>query len=177
MSTPCSGSRIRRRNFAKSPSAHFRFFVQGEVDLDRSHAGLGVGLTLVRRLAELHGGTAQAASDGPGQGSTFIVRLPGIAAPTSSAGQLPDAPDTAKPRRRILIVEDNVDVRESLRALLELSGHEVHEAPDGRSGVERAVALRPDVALVDIGLPGLDGYDVARRSDPCPTAAALSLLP
>lgn len=141
----------------------FDLFVQGEVDLDRSHAGLGVGLTLVRRLAELHGGTAQAASDGPGQGSTFIVRLPGIAAPTSSAGQLPGAPDTAKPRRRILIVEDNVDVRESLRALLELSGHEVHEAPDGPSGVERAVALRPDVALVDIGLPGLDGYDVARR--------------
>jgi two-component system, sensor histidine kinase len=154
----------------------FDLFVQGEVELDRAHAGLGVGLTLVRRLAELHDGTAEASSEGPGQGSTFIVRLPRIAAPVSTVGQFSSGPDAAKTPRRILIIEDNTDVRESLRALLELSGYEVYEAPDGPSGVEKAVAVRPDIALIDIGLPGLDGYDVARRIRSMPDSRGIVLV-
>jgi signal transduction histidine kinase/ActR/RegA family two-component response regulator len=142
----------------------FDLFVQGEVDLDRTPGGLGIGLTLVRRLAELHGGYAEAASEGQGRGSTFTVRLPRIAAPLSSTAALrASGSAAAKTPRRILIIEDNADVRESLRILLELSGHEVYEASDGREGVEKAAAVGPDLALVDIGLPGLDGYNVAKR--------------
>ncbi len=154
----------------------FDLFVQGEVDLDRTHAGLGIGLTLVRRLAELHGGTAEAFSEGPGKGSTFIVRLPSIAAPALTIEHFSSGPDAAKAPRRILIIEDNADVRESLRAWLELSGHHVYEAPDGPSGVEKAVAVRPDVALVDIGLPGLDGYAVARRIRSMPDGRGIVLV-
>jgi signal transduction histidine kinase len=138
----------------------FELFVQGERALDRSQGGLGIGLTLVQRLAELHGGVARAQSAGAGQGATFTVRLPAIDAPMPAdhAGDQHDP----RVRRHIAIVEDNEDARVSLRMLLELEGHEVHEAADGRSGAA-LICGNPDVqiAFIDIGLPGMSGYDVA----------------
>jgi CheY-like chemotaxis protein/anti-sigma regulatory factor (Ser/Thr protein kinase) len=143
----------------------FELFVQGDRGLDRAQGGLGIGLTLVERLAHLHGGVAEAFSEGPDRGSRFRVRFPTVAAPTAATG-----PESGRGagladvrRRRILIVEDNDDAREVLRRLLEHAGHEVHEAVDGPSGVETAERVRPDVALIDLGLPRLDGYEVARR--------------
>lgn len=140
----------------------FDLFVQGERSLDRRAGGLGIGLTLVRRLAELHGGSASAASEGAGRGSRFTVRLPAIEPrpvrrPTAvSEGAIGGA------CRRVLLVEDNADARVTLRAALELAGFEMHEAADGREGLEAARALHPDVAVIDIGLPGMDGYELAR---------------
>jgi CheY-like chemotaxis protein len=140
----------------------FDLFAQGETALDRKRGGLGIGLTLVRRLVELHGGTVEAASDGPGRGSTFTVRLPLV--PASSPDPEPATVESpAAHGRRVLIVEDNAPAREMLRVALELAGHAVYEAADGPGGVEAAEQLRPHAALVDIGLPGLDGYQVARR--------------
>jgi len=137
----------------------FGLFVQGEDTLDRAQGGLGIGLTLVRTLVELHGGTVTAESPGPGLGSVFTVRLPLIS--------LPGKPDNGAPRRpairrRVLIVEDNDDAREMLKVLLEHEGHEVYEAVDGTEAVRAASRLRPDLALIDVGLPILDGYEVAR---------------
>jgi CheY-like chemotaxis protein len=114
---------------------------------------------------EMHGGTVEAASAGPNHGSRFTVRLPRVV----SGGRVPHerrVPPTVvatKPSgRTVLVVEDNADVREMLRMLLQLQGHEVHEAADGHAGLEAAVGLRPDIALIDIGLPGMDGYELAR---------------
>jgi PAS domain S-box-containing protein len=140
----------------------FDAFVQGDQSLDRAGGGLGVGLTLVRRLAELHGGRVEAASPGTGRGSLFTVRLPALRRAPKGQRREPATPRGGM-RRRILVIEDNADNREMMRILLETLGHEVHEASDGASGVELAVRLAPDVVLVDIGLPGLDGYEVARR--------------
>ena len=138
----------------------FDLFVQGERTLDRGRGGLGLGLTLVKRLVELHGGTVSAASEGPGRGATFSVTLP-AGRPVDTTPPSPRPPATRP--LRILVVEDHADAREMLGAALGLAGHEVHLASDGPSGVSAAVALRPDAALVDIGLPGFDGYEVARR--------------
>jgi signal transduction histidine kinase len=138
----------------------FELFVQGERSLDRSQGGLGIGLTLVRRLTELHGGRVEAASDGPNLGSEFIVRLPAI-----DAQQEQSAPAQLLPvakRRRVAIVEDNEDVRISLRCFLEFEGHSVCEAADGPSGVETILRERVDIAFIDVGLPMQDGYAVAR---------------
>src|SRR6266850_5312578 len=139
----------------------FDLFVQGDRSLERTGGGLGIGLTLVRHLVQLHVGTVEAGSEGPGRGSTFTVRLPVLAVAPVPAG-VASAP-VAGPARRVLVVEDNDDARETLRNLLHLFGHEVHEARDGDTGVEEARRLAPDVALIDIGLPGIDGYEVARR--------------
>ena len=138
-------------------------FIQGQQGLDRSEGGLGIGLTLVRRLTELHGGSIEAHSGGVDRGSVFVVRLPrrtSAARAPSSDGRAQQAPERA---RRLLIVEDNDDGRQTLRTLLETLGHEVHEAGDGVAGVAAALALQPDLCFVDIGLPQLDGYEVARR--------------
>ncbi|HEU5196653.1 MAG TPA: ATP-binding protein, partial [Methylomirabilota bacterium] len=140
----------------------FDLFVQGERTLDRAQGGLGIGLTLTRALVEMHGGTVEARSAGAGQGAAFTIRLPQIAPPASPV-HAPAPAATARVPRRILVIEDNADAREMLCAQLERDGHEVHAAPDGPSGLEAAAATRPDVVLIDIGLPGLDGYDVARR--------------
>jgi signal transduction histidine kinase/CheY-like chemotaxis protein len=139
----------------------FDLFVQGARGLDRAQGGLGIGLTLVRRLADLHGGTATVESPGEGCGSTFTVRLPAIEAPAPPAAH--DAGAVAPPRRRILVVEDNDDARDMLATLLRVEGHEVFEAADGETGLETIRTLRPDIAFIDAGLPGLDGFEVARR--------------
>jgi GAF domain-containing protein/anti-sigma regulatory factor (Ser/Thr protein kinase) len=138
----------------------FDLFTQGGRGLDRSQGGLGIGLTLVRRLVDLHEGTVTAESAGPGRGSLFTVRLPRVAAGAVVGQSATPAGDRPC---RILVIEDNDDAREMLREMLELNGHEVRDAPNGAIGVGQALALRPDVAVVDIGLPGMDGYEVARR--------------
>ena len=139
----------------------FDLFVQGEQGPDRSKGGLGIGLALVKRVVELHGGVVAAASEGIGKGAVFSVRLPAVAQPERAAQ--PPVQAGAARSRRVLIIEDNDDARQMLVALLELGGHEVREAETGASGLQRAQAQRPDIALVDIGLPDLDGYEVARR--------------
>jgi PAS domain S-box-containing protein len=139
----------------------FDLFVQGERGLDRAQGGLGIGLTLVQRLVELHDGAVEAHSAGPGQGSRFTVRLAAVPAPTSAASAQPTS--TIATPRRVLVIEDNEDSRDMLRQLLENAGHEVHDAGDGPQGVDAALRLEPDVALIDVGLPELDGYEVARR--------------
>ena len=139
----------------------FDLFSQLEPSTARTEGGLGVGLTLVRRLAELHGGRVTAHSEGPGMGSEFVVYLPaGARAPHPTEDS--QGPIMAI-SRRILIVEDNADAADMLRTALELDGHQVWVARDGQAGVAAAVAEPPDIMLVDIGLPGLDGYDVARE--------------
>jgi signal transduction histidine kinase/ActR/RegA family two-component response regulator len=139
----------------------FDLFVQGDPGIDRSRGGLGIGLTLVRRLAELHGGSAEAASAGANRGSELVVRLPAIA---GVAAAEPRAESARRPRTRdILIVEDNDDARESLRKLLEFAGHRVRAERDGAAGLQSALSEEVDVVLLDIGLPKMDGYEVARR--------------
>jgi signal transduction histidine kinase len=150
-------------------------FVQGERDMERAQGGLGIGLTLVRRLAELHGGTVQAASDGPGRGSTFTVRLPAIGRPALAAAPARNG-DGVPTGLKILLVEDNEDSREMMRHLLRMSGHEVHEAADGVSGVATALAISPDVAIIDVGLPGLSGFEVASRLRRTPEGRQMSLV-
>lgn len=127
--------------------------------------GLGLGLALVRRLAELHGGSAEARSEGPGKGAEFIVRLP-LAPPRIAAARAPEseAPDVlATAARRILLVEDNVDAAESLKLLLEIYGHQVMLAHDGETGARLAESFAPEVVVLDIGLPDMEGYELARR--------------
>ena len=140
----------------------FEMFARGDVGLARFPGGLGIGLTLVRRLAELHGGSTSAERRTRTR-STFVVRLPGIVAPVISENEASGESTKAGAPRRILIVEDNPDARESLRELLQLRQHEVYEAADGPSGMETALRVRPDLALIDIGIPGFDGYELARR--------------
>ena len=141
----------------------FDLFVQGERTLDRAQGGLGIGLTLVRRLVALHGGTVSASSEGPGRGSTFTVRLPKIARPQSAAPACAPKSGDSACKRRVLIIEDNRDAREMFRIMLELFGHEVLEAEDGLAGLALLKAARPDIAVIDVGLPGLNGYEVVRR--------------
>ncbi|HEY3968173.1 MAG TPA: response regulator [Planctomycetaceae bacterium] len=143
----------------------FEIFTQVDSTLERSEGGLGIGLTLVKRLVELHGGTVHAHSEGPGQGSEFIVRLP-IAPQQDVASQAASA-ETQKivplARHRILVVDDNRDSANSLAMLLRVMGHEVRTAFDGLEALEVIGHFRPETVLMDIGLPKLNGYDAARR--------------
>jgi CheY-like chemotaxis protein len=147
----------------------FDLFVQAHHTIDRSRGGLGIGLTLVRRLAELHGGSIEASSGGDGRGATFTVRLPLIAAPEDAAGTGNGA--LAKDRlqryhesRRVLLVDDNHDSREMYRAVLRSQGHDVREAADGEHALAALDSCPFEVAFIDIGLPGgMDGYELARR--------------
>jgi PAS domain S-box-containing protein len=146
---------------AERLSTIFDLFFQGDPTLARTEGGLGIGLTLVKRVVELHQGTVVARSPGRGLGSTLEVRLPAHASLGKPAA--PVGPPPSAGRRRILVVEDHDDGREALVTLLRLQGHEVEEAARGRDAVDRAVAGRPDAVLLDIGLPDLDGYAVARE--------------
>nr|WP_267876711.1 ATP-binding protein [Massilia genomosp. 1] len=142
----------------------FDVFVQGSITLDRAQGGLGIGLALVRRLVELHGGKVSAHSDGASAGSTFVIRLP-RAAPVAVAVAADAAPAVAAGEHKpaILLIEDNDDGREMMATMLGAYGYAVRHAADGVQGVQMARSFLPDVALVDIGLPGIDGYEVARR--------------
>ena len=155
----------------------FDLFAQADRSLDRSQGGLGIGLTLVRTLVEMHGGRVEAASAGLGQGSELTVRLPALppdlaAEPQPSGAAVERAPGAAG--RRLLVVDDNVDAAESMALLLALDGHQVRVAHDGHQALALAGELAPQAVLLDIGLPGMDGYEVARRlRESAATRAAL----
>jgi two-component system, chemotaxis family, CheB/CheR fusion protein len=140
----------------------FDLFIQADDTLVRSRGGIGVGLTLVRRIAELHGGSVQAKSDGAGQGSEFTVRLP-LTTKAEELVQSPASSSLSGLPATIVIVEDNDDSRRMLESLLKLEGYNVVAARDGQEGLEAILAHQPRVALVDIGLPGLNGYELARQ--------------
>ena len=140
----------------------FELFTQGDQSLAHTSGGLGVGLTLVRRLVELHGGLVSASSEGAGRGSEFTIRLPLSRKPDDAV--VPDLPpDDRCPASRVLIIEDNLDAQETLRTFLESEGHRVSVASDGPSGLACTESNQVDIVLVDIGLPIMDGYEVARR--------------
>ncbi len=153
----------------------FDVFVQGAISIDRSQGGLGIGLSLVRRLVELHGGSVSAHSEGSGQGSTFTIRLP-----RTEAALAPQAPqqtlgdNSGKPS--VLLIEDNEDGREMMATMLAAHGFPVTQAADGLQGVAAAAASLPAAALVDIGLPGIDGYEVARRLRKDPATRGIRLI-
>jgi len=138
----------------------FDLFVQGDRTLDRAHGGLGIGLSIVKRVLEMHGGTVTASSAGAGRGSAFEMRLPLLEdIPVEASTTISFKP----PSRRILIVDDNEDAADSLTMVLRLDGHQVIAAYTGEQALERARTFNPEVVLLDIGLPGLDGYEVAQR--------------
>lgn len=139
----------------------FDLFAQVEASMDRAKGGLGLGLTMSRNLVELHGGRLDAASEGRGRGSSFTVTLP----LSATAGDAKHENGAASPvsSRRVVIVDDNPDLREMLETLLQFAGHEVATAEDGPSGLDCIVSQKPDAAFVDLGLPGFDGYELARR--------------
>jgi CheY-like chemotaxis protein len=148
---------------AKEMQPHvFDLFAQVEGSIDRAEGGMGIGLTLVDRLVRLHGGSIQLVSAGLGQGTEFIVRLP-IGEPEIHDNIIRLSNKLDANKLRVVLVEDNADLRDMTQQILEALGCSVEVAADGLEGVDRIVASRPDVALVDIGLPGLDGFGVARR--------------
>jgi signal transduction histidine kinase/ActR/RegA family two-component response regulator len=153
----------------------FELFVQGERSLARELGGLGIGLTMVKRLVELHGGTVQAKSDGLNHGATFTVELPAIERPEARTVVKTPATMTATPRR-VLIIEDDDDAGDTLAELLRLDDHQVSVARSGADGVALASSLAPEFVLVDIGLPDIDGYEVARRLRNNPTTSRLRLI-
>jgi CheY-like chemotaxis protein len=153
----------------------FELFAQVDQSAARTRGGVGVGLTLVRSLVQMHGGSVRARSEGAGKGTEFEVRLPALAETppqvrvVSGEGQKPSG-------ARLLLIEDNADIGETLRDLLEILGHRVDLASDGLRGVQMALALKPDAALVDIGLPGIDGYEVAHRLRADPVGREILLV-
>lgn len=151
----------------------FEPFTQADTTLDRSKGGLGLGLMLVKGLAVLHGGSVTAKSDGPGKGAEFTVRLP-LETATPLAGEA--HPLASGAQVRVLIVEDNVDAAETLREALCLRHDVVEVASTGPEGIDKALELRPDVILCDIGLPGLDGYGVARAIRAIPELRGVGLV-
>jgi signal transduction histidine kinase len=154
----------------------FDLFTQGARGLDRAQGGLGVGLTLARRLAEMHGGRLEAVSDGPGRGAEFSLRLPCVALVSRSESAQEPTAAPAVPACRVLVVDDNRDAAQSVASFLELSGHEVRTAADGGEALAAAELFQPDVLVLDIGLPVLDGYEVARRLRQTPQGRAALLL-
>ena len=142
----------------------FSLFTQGGHHAQRSGGGLGIGLTLVKQLIELHDGTVEAHSDGAGQGSEFVVALPAVDAPLQEASPRPSARAAGGAgRRRVLVVDDNCDAATSLATMLRMMGHETLTAHDGGSALEVAATRRPQVVLLDIGMPGMSGYEVATQ--------------
>jgi PAS domain S-box-containing protein len=153
----------------------FDLFSQSDRSLDRTEGGLGIGLTLVRRLIALHGGRVEAASPGLGRGATFTVRLPKIEEQHLQPGSEP-VPALKHPRRRVLIVDDNHDAADALAELLILEGHEVHAVYGALAAIDAAIELHPEVVLLDIGLPQMDGYELARRIRQVPGLKDTSLV-
>jgi signal transduction histidine kinase/ActR/RegA family two-component response regulator len=153
----------------------FDLYVQADRTLDRAQGGLGIGLTLVRRLVELHGGTIVASSDGEGHGSKFTVRLKQIPSAEKSAA-VSFAPERQAKPRRVLLIEDNDDARQMLQMVLELAGHVVYEAANGVRGLELLGVMRPEVGIIDINLPEMNGYQVAKRIREDPHGQGMLLL-
>jgi CheY-like chemotaxis protein/nitrogen-specific signal transduction histidine kinase len=141
----------------------FDMFRQVDRSLERSQGGLGIGLTLVRRLVEMHGGTINAQSEGPGKGSEFIVRLPIAATSKEDANTRRPSSESVLSKRRILVVDDNKDSADSMRTLLRIKDNEVRTASDGVEAIEVAAEFRPEIILMDIGMPKINGYDATRR--------------
>ncbi|HET9107597.1 MAG TPA: CHASE3 domain-containing protein [Steroidobacteraceae bacterium] len=155
--------------------AIFEMFAQMEAGLPRSQGGLGIGLALARQLLALHGGSVQAFSEGPGRGSEFVVRLPLAAHPRERGPRIPRE-EVPAPSRRIVIADDNTDTAASLAALLQLAGHETYTAHDGMEALRTAERLHPDVVLLDIQMPLLDGYEVCRRIRQRPWGKSVTLI-
>ena len=156
----------------------FQLFAQGERSIARSEGGLGIGLTIVQKLVDLHGGRVEAHSDGPNLGSRFTVCFPSVAAPALNATTKPAKPDATRSPLRVLIVDDNMDTAQGMARLLSRLGHRTDLAHDGFQALERARDLKPDTVVLDIGLPGMDGFEVARRlrSEPdCHDALIIAL--
>jgi CheY-like chemotaxis protein len=151
----------------------FDLFVQGDRALDRSQGGLGIGLSVVRRLVEMHGGQVLVRSAGIGQGSSFAIRLPLIDRPGASHGE-PE--HIAAARKRVLIVDDNQDAADTLAMLLQLDGHETQAVYTSREALEQAQSFHPDIMLLDIGLPEMNGYEVARKLRSQPALKAIRLI-
>jgi CheY-like chemotaxis protein len=151
----------------------FDLFVQADRSLDRAQGGLGIGLSIVKRLIEMHGGNVVAQSEGVGRGSTFQVRLPLLHSPDPIVA-LPET--DAKLRRRIMVVDDNEDGANSLAIVLQLEGHEVLAVSSGVQALEKVGTFAPDFVLLDIGLPGLDGYQVAQRLRAIPDLSPFRLI-
>ena len=154
----------------------FEMFTQIDRTPDRAQGGLGIGLTLVRRLVQMHGGSVTVRSAGQDQGSEFVVRLPLLTAARHPSTPLASAPAEPISGRRILVVDDNRDAAESLASLLAITGHRTHTAHDGVAALEAAHTLRPDVVLLDIGLPRLNGDEVCRRIREQPWGKEMVLL-
>jgi CheY-like chemotaxis protein/nitrogen-specific signal transduction histidine kinase len=153
----------------------FDLFVQGEHTLDRPEGGLGIGLTIVKRIVELHGGAISASSAGVGLGSEFVVSLPAIENNVTPVRRLKSPPRAMTPRRT-LVVDDNIDAARSLAALLEMSGHTLSVAHSGADALHQVTVDVPDIVLLDIGLPGMNGYEVARRLRELPGMAQCRLI-
>jgi PAS domain S-box-containing protein len=174
--------RVRDNGIGIAPKrlpAIFDMFEQIEGAADRSEGGLGIGLTLARRLVEMQGGKIEAHSDGLGKGSEFVTRLPAFVEPATETASKPEeelsAPSGGGPRR-VLVVDDNVDSAESMAVLLRLDGHEVRLAHDGEAALEEARVFRPDVMFLDLSLPKMDGYEVARRLRQEPEMSGMTLV-
>jgi CheY-like chemotaxis protein/anti-sigma regulatory factor (Ser/Thr protein kinase) len=153
-------------------------FVQAEATLDRSKGGLGLGLSLVKGLVELHGGSVSAHSDGPGRGATFVVKLPVEDVPAAEVRPpRASSPGCGARTLRVLLIEDNADAAESLKEALAFGGHQVEIANTGFEGLAKVRGFGPDVVLCDLGLPGIDGFEVARRmrADPAVEAPLVAL--
>jgi signal transduction histidine kinase/CheY-like chemotaxis protein len=157
--------RVTDRGIGFDPAAAeslFDPFLPAHPTLERTAGGLGLGLTIVKRLAELHGGSVHARSEGPGRGATFEFRMPLAPGAAATAPHKVSTPALPPHRQRVVVVEDNPDIRETFHMLLTMWGHEVFLAEDGPSGLDCVLRTKPDVALIDVGLPEMNGYDVAR---------------
>lgn len=156
----------------------FDMFAQVDRSLERAHGGLGIGLTIVKCLVEMHGGTVEARSDGHGRGSEFIVRQPIAAAPVANKtpAQGDEEPFPTIPRRRILVVDDNLDAASSLAMLLRILGHDTQVAHEGQGALDLAATYRPEIVLLDIGMPKMSGYDVCRRLREQPTGSDMIIV-
>jgi len=154
----------------------FELFSQSNRALDRAQGGLGIGLSVVRSLVDMHGGSVEAQSGGLGLGTQMIVTLPVVQAPSAVTDPPVHAPPIAQRGLHVLVVDDNIDAAESLAALLEMTGHHVRTAVDGLSALKECQSEAPDVVLLDIGLPGMDGYETARRLKAMPSLSDAILI-
>jgi CheY-like chemotaxis protein len=144
--------------------------------IDQKYGGLGVGLTLVRRLVELHGGNVQARSEGAGKGSEFIVKLPALPPQSDAAGPIVERRHSGHAARRILVVDDSLDNAETLAMALRTGEHEVEVADSGRLALQIAARFHPDAVIIDIGMPDMDGYELARRLREGPGTQSATLV-